>query len=407
MTVAASSPSHRWRWVRRLWPLGILLTAWLIAPLRAGSLYPGMPCTAHADTAFRLLSSTLIFIPVAIVLLFLARWIRRARARGLRVWVLGLGAAAVGITLAYLVFGGISVSNPEQTTNCPAGGPGFQPLHCWRSGSTLEMNAFGQRPLDVAAVTALAQGLAGTKQDAALYEAIVLDTTDSAIAAYSNARLFVLQRPDLTGWGDQCLSEHRAKQQEVQSHRVGFYRYSIQQSPPVNAFFLQDAGTNGEYGYEVIDFLHGGRTMPYVRPDDIQPAESAYLDRVSADLALLNQDLDRETQTPSPAGSLSTMRRDFDRIKAELSSGTPKRLATYADQRLARFLDNYELILTAEESAAQGQSAQKIHSSAYEQHRRFYYQEARVTRLIGYLYLQQPGQSFTDDELSTVNWAVF
>jgi hypothetical protein len=100
------------------------------------------------------------------------------------------------------------------------------------------------------------------------------------------------------------------------------------------------------------------------------------------------------------------MRRDFERIKADLVAAPP-RLQGYRDQRLARFLDNYELILTAEESAAQGQSAVKIHSSAYEQHRRFYYQEPRVTRLIGYLYLQQLGQSFTDDDLSTVNWAVF
>ncbi len=406
MTVAASNAGHRWRWVRRAWPVGLLVLAWLLAPLRAGLLYPGMPCTAQADTIFRLLSSTLIFIPVGVFLLVLARWIRRARARGLRAWMVGLSAVALGVSLAYLIFGGISVRDDEQAIACPAAGPGFGPLHCWRSGSTLEMNAYGQRPLDLAAVNSLARSLAATKQDAALYEAIVLDTTDSTVASYSNARLFVLQRADLTGWGDRCLSEHRAKQQEVQSHRIGFYRFSAQQSPAVNAFFLQDTGKNGESGYEVVDLLHAARTMPYVRPDDLQAAESAYLDRAAADLGRLNQDLDRETQTPSPAGSLTTMRQDYERIKADLA-GAPPRLAAYRDQRLARFLENYELILTAEESAAQGQSAVKIHSSAYEQHRQFYYQEQRVTRLIGYLYLQQPGQSFTDDELSTVNWAVF
>jgi hypothetical protein len=79
----------------------------------------------------------------------------------------------------------------------------------------------------------------------------------------------------------------------------------------------------------------------------------------------------------------------------------------YRDSRVQRFLRNYDLILTAEESAAQGHSAQAIHSSAYQDHRRYYYQEARVARLIGYLYLQQPGLDFTDDVLSTVNWAVF
>ncbi len=366
-----------------------------------------MPCTAHADTVFRLLSSTVLFIPLAAVLLLLARWVRRARARGLKVWTLGLTGVGVGLTAAFLAFGGISVNDGEQSLACPAAGAGFQPLHCWRSGSTLEMNAYGQRPLDLAAVNSVAQTLAATKQDAALYEAIVLDTTDTAIAAYSNARLFVLQRADLTGWHDLCLSEHQAKQKEIQSHRVGFYRYSAQQSPPVNAFFLQDTAKNGEVGYEVVDLLHGGRTLPYVRPDDLTADESAYLDRTTTDLATLNQDLDRETRTPPTAGSLRTMRRDFDRIKAEMASATPARLTGYRDQRLARFIENYELILTAEESAAQGQSAQKIHSTAYEQHRRYYYQEPRVTRLIGYLYLQQSGQPFSDDDLSTVNWAVF
>lgn len=407
MTVAPSNPGRRRRWLQRAWPLPLLVAAWLIAPLRAGALYPGMPCTSNADTVFRLLSSTLIFVPMAALLLLLARWIRRARRRGLRAWVVLLTTVAAALGVAYLAFGGISVPDHERPITCPAASSAFQPLHCWRSGSTVEMNASAQRPLDLGAVQTLAQALGATKQDAALYEAIVLDTTDSAIAAYSNARLFVLQRPDLSDWHDLCLAEHRAKLQEVQSHRIGFYRYSAQQSPPVDAFFLQDAGKNGEVGYEVIDFLHGQRTMPYVRPDDLQPPESAYLDRVAGALSTLNRDLDRETQTPSPAGALTAMRADFQRITAELATNTPPRLIVYRDARLRRFLENYDLILTAEESASQGQSSVKIHSTAYEQHRRFYFQEARVTRLIGYLYLQEPGQTFSDDDLSTVNWAVF
>jgi hypothetical protein len=101
------------------------------------------------------------------------------------------------------------------------------------------------------------------------------------------------------------------------------------------------------------------------------------------------------------------MRQDFQRITTDLASKTPARLIPYRDSRVQRFLQNYDLILTAEESAAQGKSAQAIHSTAYQEHRRYYYQEARVARLIGYLYLQQPGQVFSDDALSTVNWAVF
>jgi hypothetical protein len=156
----------------------------------------------------------------------------------------------------------------------------------------------------------------------------------------------------------------------------------------------------------VIDFLHGQATLPYVRPADLQPAESAYLDRVTNAMATLNQDLDRETQRPTPAGSLAAMRQDFTRLTVDLVNAPP-RLVLYRDTRVKRFLENYDLILSAEESAAQGNSSQAIHSSAYEDHRQHYYQEARVARLIGYLYLQEPGLAFTDDQLSTVNWAVF
>src|SRR5437588_106847 len=110
----------------------------------------------------------------------------------------------------------------------------------------------------------------------------------------------------------------------------------------------------------------------------------------------------------SPTCALAQMRQDFDRVAADLLGGTPpKRLTLYRDTRVKGFLANFDLILSAEESAAQGQNAQTIHSSAYEDHRRYYYQEARVTRLIGYLYLQVPNQPFSDDQLSTVNWAVF
>ena len=88
------------------------------------------------------------------------------------------------------------------------------------------MNAYGPRPLDVAGVQSMASALSATKQDATLYEAFVLDTADASVANYSNARLFILQRPGLTDFGDLCLSEHQARAREVQAHRVGFYRYS-------------------------------------------------------------------------------------------------------------------------------------------------------------------------------------
>jgi len=413
VTAAASKPGRRRRWAQWTWPLGLLLIAWLITPLRAGATYPGMPCTAQADMVFGLASYTIVFIPTAAILLVLSRrLIPAALRRGLRAWAAGLSILGLVIAIVYLAFGGVSADRrplqvSEQSIDCPSLGAGLRALHCWRSGSTIEMNVYGPRPLDVAGVQSMASGLQATKQDATLYEAFVLDTADASIANYSNARLFILQQPGLTDFGDLCLGEHQAKAREVQTHRVGFYRYSVQQSPPVDAFFLQDTARGGELGYEVIDFLHGQLTLPYVRPNDLQPAESDYLDRVARSMATLNLDLDRETQSPSPPGALADMRQDFQRITADLPIATPYRLIPYRDGRVQRFLQNYDLILTAEESAALGQSGQAIHSTAYQEHRRYYYQESRVARLIGYLYLQQPGQVFTDDELSTANWAVF
>ena len=412
MTVGTQTPGRGGRLLRWIWPLGLLLIAWLIAPLRAGATYPGMPCIAQADTVFSLASYTLLFIPTTAILLLLSRrLIPAAIRRGLRAWTAGLIALGVAVAVVFVAFAGISADRRPQRTGdqaiaCPTFAAGLQALHCWQSGSTIEVNVSGQRPLDVAGIEKMASALAAAKQDAALYEAFVLDTTDPSVAAYSNARLFVLQRPGLTDFADLCLAERQAKLREVQTHRIGFYRYSAQQSPPVNAFFLRDTSSSGEVGYEVIDFLHGSTTLPYVRPADLQPAESDYLDRVTNATTTLNQDLDRETQRPSPPGSLAAMRQDFTRLTADLVNAPP-RLILYRDTRVKRFLENYDLILSAEESAAQGNSSQAIHSSAYEDHRRHFYQEARVARLIGYLYLQEPGQAFTDDQLSTVNWAVF
>ena len=412
MTVAATRPSRQRRLLAWIWPLGLLLIAWLIAPLRAGAIYPGMPCIAQADTVFSLASYTLFFIPTAVILLILSRrMIPAVRRRGLRAWTAGLIAVGIAVALVFLAFAGISADRRpnrpgEQTIACPTFGAGLQALHCWQDVSTIEVNVLGQRPLDLAGIQKMASALAAAKQDATLYEAFVLDTADPSVAAYSNARLFVLQRPGLSDFADLCLAERQAKLREVQSHTIGFYRYSAQQSPPVNAFFLRDTGSGGEVGYEVIDFLHGQANLPYVRPSDLQPAESAYLDRVTLAVATLNGDLDREQQRPSPPGSLVTMRQDFTRLTADLVNAPP-RLVLFRDTRVKRFLENYDLILSAEESAAQGNSSQAIHSSAYEDHRQHYYQEARVARLIGYLYLQEPGQAFTDDQLSTVNWAVF
>lgn len=388
--------------------MALLATAWLAAPVRANGEFPGMSCTAAAAALIERFSYLIVFVPTALVLLLLTAVARRAFRRGRRPLGFGLVAMALAAAGLYLAFGALS-SQPsgEESVACPPATAAFTPLHCWMrpSPDVFEMNAYGRRPLDRASAESLGHALAAKKQDVFLHEAFVLDSRDPAIADYSNGRLFVLQRPELSVFGTRCLAERQAQARLVDAHRVAFYRYSAQQSPPVDALFLPDTGASGERQYEVFDFLHD-IVLPYVAPADLEPAESAYLDRVAASLQVLNDDLDREQVRGSPPSALQTMRADFDRITRDLAANAPPRLIPYRDSRLRRFLENYDLILVAEESAG-SQSPTQIHSAAYQQHRVFYFQEPRVTRLIGYLYLQERGQTFADDQLSTVNWAVF
>ena len=392
-----------------LWPLAVLAVAWLVAPLRAGNEYPGMPCTAGAASLIERFSYLLFFVPTAIVLLLLTLLARRAWRRGVRLLAVSLAALALVAAGLYLAFGALSVQpSDEAAVACPAATSALTPLRCWQKRSSpevVEMNAYGQRPLDAAAAESLGRALAATRQDVYLDEAFVLDSGDPAIADYSNGQLFVLQRPEHSVFGSQCLPERQAHARLIESHRVAFYRYSAQQTPPVDALFLPDTAANGERQYEVFDFRNS-IVLPYVAPADLQPAEASYLVRVAASLKVLNDDLDRQLVRGAPPSTLQTMRADFQRITKDLAAGTPPRLTLYRDSRLKRFLENYDLILVAEENAG-SQSAGQIHTSAYEQHRAYYYEEPRVTRLIGYLYLQEPGKTFTDDQLSTVNWAVF
>jgi hypothetical protein len=391
-----------------LWPLAVLAVAWLIAPFRANAEFPGLPCTAGAASLLVRFSYLLFFLPTAVILLVLTALARRALRRGVRLWSLAFAVLAVVAAGLYLAFGALSAQpSGEHAIACPPAAAGFTPLHCWKRSSpdVVEMNAFGRRPLDQAGAEALGRALAAGKQDVFLEEAFVLDSRDEALAAYSNGRLFVLQRPELSVFGSQCLAERQALARLIDAHRVAFYRYSAQQSPPVDALFLPDAAANGDRQYEVLDFLHN-LVLPYVAPPTLQPNESAYLDRVAAGLKILNDDLDRQQVRGAPPSALQAMRSDFPRIAQELAANVPARLVAYRDSRLKRFLENYDLILAAEENAGT-QSAGQIHSGAYQQHREFYFQEPRVTRLIGYLYLQEAGQTFSDDQLSTVNWAVF
>ena len=168
MTPAATKPGHRWRLAQWIWPFGLLLIAWLITPLRSGASYPGMPCTARADTVFGVASYTILFIPTATILLLLSRrLIPAAVRRGLRAWAAGLSLIGLAVAIIYLAFAGVSADRrplqaSEQAINCPTLGNGLRALHCWRSGSAIEMNALGQRPLDAAGVESMAKTLAAT-----------------------------------------------------------------------------------------------------------------------------------------------------------------------------------------------------------------------------------------------------
>jgi len=118
VTVAAKNPSRLARWLRWLWPLSLLLFAWLIAPLRAGATYPGMPCTATADTVFSLASYAVLFIPTAGLLLWLSRrLIPAALRRGLLAWAGGLTAVAIGIAIVFLAFAGVSADRRFEPAN--------------------------------------------------------------------------------------------------------------------------------------------------------------------------------------------------------------------------------------------------------------------------------------------------
>jgi hypothetical protein len=394
-------------WAWRLWPLLLLVAGLIWAPLRVMPTYPGLPCTAGSATFLERAAYVIVFIPAALILFGLTVLFRRAWNAGRRLMAAGAAVVAAAISVIYLVFAGVPVQpSGETAVACPQLGAGLRAIHCWMQTSptrVFELNAVGRRPTSVEAMSAMGQALRQHRQNVFLSEAFVYDTDDRAVVDYSNGRLFTL-RSTAPPFGQVCLDERTRHVQSVISHRVGFYRYSAQQTPPVDAFFLRDV-SQSETQYEVIDFPHQ-QALPYVRPADLQAAESAYLDRVTKGVGRLNDDLTRETQMPRPAGALNTMRADFQRITADLANGVPPRLVTYQRSRLRRFLENYDLILAAEENA-QGQGGQAIHTSAYEQHRRFYFQEARVTRLIGYLYMQRPGVDFSDDELSTVNWAVF
>src|SRR5207244_3005673 len=121
VTAAASKPSRRRRLAQWIWPLGLLLIAWLIAPLRAGATYPGMPCTAQADTVFGLASYTILFIPTAALLLLLSRrLIPAAVRRGLRAWAAGLSLVGLVIAIVYLALGGVSADRRPLRPSEPA-----------------------------------------------------------------------------------------------------------------------------------------------------------------------------------------------------------------------------------------------------------------------------------------------
>ena len=188
------------------WPVGLLLLAWIIAPIRARSDYPGLTCTADAASFYEQLSYLALFLPTAVLLFFVTRLLRRLWVH--RRWRLALIGIAVVVSVLFLGIGGVlAAPNDEQSAACPAATSSFRPIRCWKGADLFEMNAIARRPSSVQALAQLASSLASVKPDVSTYEAFLLDTDSPSIANYSNGRLFVLQHLGIFGSG--CTAHRR------------------------------------------------------------------------------------------------------------------------------------------------------------------------------------------------------
>jgi hypothetical protein len=394
--------------------LGAFAAGQLAAPLTARAQFADLPCLSAAATFLFRLTYGAAGLVVAFALALLVAAVPWARARGRLRAAVAAGITAGLLAASYLVgIGQWSLLDTPRRVSCDGvQGTTYHALRCWESQRVFEMNVVpAKTPLTPEDLQALGRDLRQHQQDKNLFEAFVFPK-DSAAARRSNAELFVLARPSLSLFGEVCRAERAAAQLAALQDRLAFYRFSQQQRPPVDAYFVPVTGTFPDHPqFLAFDYAHN-LALDFRRPSDLRPAEQQYMERVATATALLNADLDAEIAAPllRRAAAVAKMRADHESQAAVLEDA-PERLRPFARTRVRRFFDNYELLLLSEEQAVQPSGSaspeSRIHAGAFEEHRVYFFQEPRVAEPIAFLYLNAYPAAFPDDVLGVVSWAIF
>jgi hypothetical protein len=415
---AVLTPTY-WRrvgsWPAVLIGLGALVAGQLAAPLAARAQFADLPCLRAAATFLFRLTYGAAGLLVALALALLVGAVQWARARGRLRAALAAGITALLLGAVYLWgVGHWSLLDTPRRVSCDdVQGTTYHALRCWENQRAFEMTVVPTKtPLAAEDLQALGQDLRRHQRDKYLFEAFVFPK-DSAATKRSNAELFVLTRPGLSLFGEVCRAERTAAQLAALRDRLAFYRFSQQQRPPVDAYFVPVAGSFPDHPqFVAFDYTHN-LTLDFRRPSDLRPEEQQYVERVATATALLNADLNAEIEAPlmRRAAAVARMRADHESEAAALETGVPQRLRPFAGTRVRRFFDNYELLLLSEEQAVQPRGSaspeSRIHASAFEEHRVYFYQEPRVVEPIAFLYLNAYPAVFPDDLLGLVSWAIF
>jgi hypothetical protein len=395
--------------------LGTLAAGQLAAPLAARAQFADLPCLGAAATFLFRLTYGAAGLVVAFALALLVAAVQWARTRGrLRAAVTaGLTALALGVVYLLGVAQWALLDTPRRVSCNDVQGTAYHALRCWENQRAFEMNVVPTKtPLTTEDLQALGQDLRRHQRDKYLFEAFVFPK-DSDAARRSNAELFVLTRSGLSLFGDVCRAERTAAQLPALRDRLAFYRFSQQQRPPVDAYFVPVTGSFPDQPeFVAFDYTHN-LTLDFRRPSDLRPEERQYVERVASATALLNADLNAEIEAPRMrrAAAVARMRADHEAQAAALETGVPERLRPFASTRVRRFFDNYELLLLSEEQAVQPSGSaspeSRIHAGAFEEHRVYFFQEPRVVESIAFLYLNAYPSVFPDDLLGLVSWAIF
>ncbi len=393
-------------------PLILYLGAQALAPLAAWAQFSDLACVRGAATFLFRLSYGALGIPVAVALGLLVAGAAFFQQRG-RLRPATLAALAGGVLAAgYLL--GVGrwplLDTPSRVSCAGMAEATYRAVGCWESASAYEMNVVPTRPIqNEADLDALGLDLRRHRRDKYLFEAFVF-RHDSARLQRSNAEWFVLARPQLSLFGSVCSQERQSAAAEMAAARLAFYRFSDQQRPPVDAFFVPRGAPPQ---FVVSDFTHD-LVLDFRAPNSLSPEERAYIDRVRTAAALLNADLDEETGAPPGrlAGAIAKMRADWTAQGTALEAGIPARLIPFAGSRVRRFFANYELLIISEEQIVQpptspSPAAARIHSRAFQEHRTYYFQEPQTLEPMAYLYLNRYPQTFSDDVLGVISWGLF